>query len=310
MTDSPSPETLFATARQHLRKGEHTTAVPLLKKLVEQGFDSPKVLETLGVACSLAGHFDEAVQWLQDCLRKEPDRVSAFVNLGAICNRHGDYHNAVDWLNQALRLQWRSAEACYNLGIAYLKLKDHNQARTMLKEAVRLQPEMLEAWQNLGKVHLETGNHQLAASCFRKVLSIRPDHAKARTGLQMAEAGVVQVTRALDTQLISSLQEQAEQSRPPAPRAQRYSNYDLSTFNSCGLEIERAARQLRAWLDQYGTSMVSGMRKHVMNGIRHSRQFLEFRDDFKSRIEQARHLEAVLQTVIQRFREYQQSHGK
>jgi len=310
MTDSPSPETLFATARQHLRKGEHTTAVPLLKQLVKQGCDSPKVLETLGVACSLAGHFDEAVQWLQDCLRKEPDRVSAYVNLGAICNRHGDYHNAIDWLNQALRLQWRSAEACYNLGIAYLKLKDHNQARTMLKEAVRLQPEMLEAWQNLGKVHLETGNHQLAASCFRKVLSIRPDHAKARAGLQMAEAGVVQVTRALDTRVISSLQEQAEQSRRSAPRAQRYSNYDLATFNSCGLEIERAARQLREWLDQYGTYMVSGMRKHVMSGIRHSRQFLEFRDDFKSRIEQARHLETALQTVIQRFREYQQSHGK
>lgn len=285
-------------ARQCLKKGDHEQAIRLLSLLEREGHDSPKVLEALAVAQSLAGEHEVALETLERCLQKEPERVSTLVNLGAVSNRMHDYRGAIGWLNQAIRVDWRSAESYYNLGVAWLRLKDFGQAKQMLQEAIRLQPSMVEAWYNLGLVFLKSGNYQLAASWFRKVLGEKPRHEKARRGLNEAESQLQ--ANASPATFLDSLGPQHAAEQTGESHRRQLSHHDLESLRSCGMEIDEAAKHLNEWFEAPAEDLVRQLRRQITS-IRPTKQFLEFRETVVTDLAQADALSRRLQTAHNRL---------
>jgi len=298
MGETQTAQQVFARARQCLKKGDHRQAIRLLTVLENEGLDSPKVLEALAVAQSLAGEHELAIETLERCLQKRPDRISTLVNLGAVCNRLHDYRRAIEWLNQAIRIDWRSAESYYNLGVAWLKLKDFGQAKQMLQEAIRLQPAMIEAWYNLGLVFQKSGNFQLAASWYRKVLGEKPKHDKARRGLREVESRLEETSNPVA--FLNGLGPQAVKPLPSDSECRPLSHHDLESLRSCGQEIGEAARSLGEWFDSPADSLVRQLRKQI-TGIRPTKAFLDFRSSVSTDLATASALSRRLENAYDRL---------
>jgi tetratricopeptide (TPR) repeat protein len=308
MGETQTAQQVFSRARQCLKKGDHRQAIRLLTVLETEGHDSPKVLEALAVSQSLAGEHELAIETLERCLRKQPDRVSTLVNLGAVCNRLHDYRRAIEWLNKAIRIDWRSAESYYNLGVAFLKLKDLGQAKQMLQEAIRLQPAMIEAWYNLGLVFQKSGNFQLAASWYRKVLGERPKHEKARRSLREVEACLEE--SANPAAFLKRLGPQAFKALPSESESRSLSHHDLESLRSCGLEIAEAARSLCEWFDSPADTLVRQLRKQITS-IRPTKSFLDFRSSLATDLATASALSRRLENAYKRLeRQQTQSTGE
>ncbi|MBI1310743.1 tetratricopeptide repeat protein [bacterium] len=300
MSDTQTAQQVFARARQCLKKGDLDQAIRLLSVLEHEGHNAPKVLEALAVAQSLTGEHEVAIETLERCLQKQPDRISTLVNLGAVCNRMHDYRRAIEWLNQAIRIDWRSTEAYYNLGVAWLKLKDFGQAKQMLQEAIRLQPDMIEAWYNLGLVFQKSGNVQLAASWYRKVLAEKPRHEKARRGLKEAEACLEEIHS--PASFLDRLGPQEAESIAADRRP--LTHHDLESLRSCGLEIGEAAKQLGEWFDAPAESLVRQVRRQITS-IRASKACFDFRNDLAIELASANTLLRRLEAACERLQRQQ-----
>ncbi len=302
MSESQTPLQVFTKARHCLKRGDHDQAIRLLSLLEREGHDSPKVLEALAVAQSLAGEHEVAIETLERCLQKEPERISTLVNLGAVSNRMHDYRGAISWLNRAILIDWRSAESYYNMGVAWLKLKDFGQAKQMLQEAIRQQPAMIEAWYNLGLVFLKSGNYQLAASWFRKVLGEKPRHEKARRGLNESESQLQET--ASPASFLDRLGPQHAAEQPGESHRRPLSHHDLESLRSCGMEIDEAAKHLNEWFEASAEDLVRELRRRI-SSIRASQQFMDFRDKVATELAQADALSRRLQTAHNRLQSMQ-----
>lgn len=306
MSRTVDADTAFTQARKFIREGKSSEAIKLLTALKQQGYDKPKVLETLAVAHSMLGEYEMAVETLEAAIVKSPGRASSYVNLGAVYNRLGQYDLAIERLDQATRIDWRCVEAYYNLGISYRNLKDYSQAKAMFQEAIRLRPEMVDAWHNLAAVFLETSNAQLAASWFRKVLKQKPDHAKAKKGLRAAEAQLNQLDNPLaQIEAAPADNEESVLSVANTQPMKKLSHQDRVTIKSSGMEIEQETARLLEWFQTHGDALLHGLRRQLSIGIQRKKSSVDFCHELQAGMTAESSQAEKLDDAINRLSEFQ-----
>ena len=84
----------------------------------------------MGVAQIQAGRYDEAIDWLKQAHRLEPERPEAIVNFGYLADLRGDWKRAVAYYVQAISVNPYVPESYVNLGIDYAFERDY-RARLM-----------------------------------------------------------------------------------------------------------------------------------------------------------------------------------
>ena len=77
-----------------------------------------------GVTLSDLGEFDEALHWIRESLRLQPDPPGSHVNLGNLLARQGDVDEALDCYEHALRLRPDFPEARRNRAYIWLTRGD------------------------------------------------------------------------------------------------------------------------------------------------------------------------------------------
>ena len=110
------------------------------------------------------GNYDNALQYFENAVNKNPGRVEAWIQVGYCKVKQGKNLDAIRAYQQALLLKPNSVEAYNKLGDAHYYAGSFHKAIEAYKLAARLAPQTGEAYYNLGLAYLEIGDHAAAVA--------------------------------------------------------------------------------------------------------------------------------------------------
>ena len=141
-----------------------------------------------------ADRFDEAAAIYRDILKLMPEEPGIMMNLGMALSMGGRPQDAIQPLSRALELRPTLLPAALFLGQSHLELGQPEQAIAPLQKYVTAEPANLQARQMLASASLMAGRHQQAAAEFRKVTQQAPAEARGWYGLVQSYDALSQET--------------------------------------------------------------------------------------------------------------------
>ncbi|MEQ9403501.1 MAG: tetratricopeptide repeat protein [Cyclobacteriaceae bacterium] len=99
----------------------------------------------------------------------------AFCNLGILKSGLGDLTKAIDYLTQCLKKNPRHFEAHYNLGNVYSDLGNLELAKVHYELSTEIEPEYPNSFYNLGLVLISLKKYKEAIHCINKFVELAPD---------------------------------------------------------------------------------------------------------------------------------------
>jgi adenylate cyclase len=140
--DPRDPVAYFAIGRLHMMQGDHDDSIAALKNSLELNPNYAHAYFGLGFVLVLADELDEARENLKTAIKLSPrdPLTMAFTNvLGMACIMAGDFEEALEWSKRSLR--WPSPLGYWNhatLASAYASLHRMDEAREALKGAFQV----------------------------------------------------------------------------------------------------------------------------------------------------------------------------
>jgi adenylate cyclase len=144
--DPRDPVAYFAIGRLHMMQGDHDDSIAALKNSLELNPNYAHAYFGLGFVLVLADELDEARENLKTAIKLSPrdPLTMAFTNvLGMACIMAGDFEEALEWSKRSLR--WPSPLGYWNhatLASAYASLDRMDEAREALKGAFQVKPDL------------------------------------------------------------------------------------------------------------------------------------------------------------------------
>jgi len=144
--DTRDPVAYFSMGRHLMMLGDHDGAIAALKYSLELNPNFAQSYFGLGFVLALSGELDEARENIQTAIRLSPrdPLMVGFTNvLGMACIMAGDFEEGLDWAKRSLRLPtpvgyWNHA----TLASAYANLGQMEEATEALKGAVKEKPDL------------------------------------------------------------------------------------------------------------------------------------------------------------------------
>ena len=144
--DPRDPVAYFSIGRLYMMQGHHDDSIAALKTSLELNPNYAQAYYGLGFALVLAGELNEARENLLTAIKLSPrdPLTMAFNNLlGMACNMAGDYEEALEWSKRSLRSPsplgyWNHA----TLASSYASLDRMDEAREALKGAFEVKPDL------------------------------------------------------------------------------------------------------------------------------------------------------------------------
>lgn len=211
--------TLFATAMQHIRSGNQTSAFESFGKIISLYPDHAEVAASIGnilsewgypdtaetlfrkalelkpdfpeALCSLAdalhdqSRFEEAITVYRQAIGQNPLFFHAYNNLSVSLNAAGRHEEALQACMQTISLAPDLAEAYANQGIALKALGRTNDAEAVYRHAIMLKPDSAATWSSLGSLLADQGCHNEAVAAYRRALVVKPDLQECRLKLAL-----------------------------------------------------------------------------------------------------------------------------
>ena len=109
----------------------------------------------------------QAVEYLDEAIRREPDYAEAYLRRGMALSEQGYADEAFEDLTHAIRLDPTPDAYAYR-GLALLRQGNMKGARQDFDEAIRLAPESYRAWNFRGASWLQEGNDAAACEDFEE----------------------------------------------------------------------------------------------------------------------------------------------
>ena len=158
-------------------------SITLFQHSLEVTEDNYQSHTILGVALSVQGKTQEAIDHYRAALRIKPDFLGAHYSLGAALEREGKDQEAMEHYVGALRIKPDRPEAHHNLGVLFLRQGKNREAIDHFREALRIKPDYPDAHNNLGTVLRRQGKNQEAIDHFNEALRIEPNYPEAHNNL-------------------------------------------------------------------------------------------------------------------------------
>ncbi len=140
-------DTRLEVAELYLDFDQYGSAIPHLKRVLEQRADDVQALNSLGIAYNLQGKSKEALACWQQVLAMDPDN--------ALAREMAAEHHA-----ERVFEHWGRGE--------------HTQALEELQRQRELQPNAYHPYCNQGEIYLEMGKQKLAKDAFAKAMAFDP----------------------------------------------------------------------------------------------------------------------------------------
>lgn len=165
-----------ATLIQRLQKLTHAEATGQAQETLElsapEYFDRARARPKNDLAGKIADY--------TNAIKLNSEYADAFINRGVAFTVSGKLDTAIDDLNEAIRLNPKSSEAYVQRGNAYKSKRDSERAIADFSEAIRLDPKNINAYIGRGNMYNFERENQKAVKDFQKVLEINPDHHDAK----------------------------------------------------------------------------------------------------------------------------------
>jgi len=178
-------------AKEYYEKGEayqvdghYAKALIHYDAAIKLGLNIDNVVSyNLGISYLNTGAYDEAIKWLIESIRLNPDDAEAYCGLGnAYCSKN-DYAQAVECFEMAIRLKSDNAiktMAYSNLGGIYSEIyKDYDKAIKYIEMAIKINPNDEYYYSNLGHCYRSKGDYDNAIKCYENTIKVKPDFIKA-----------------------------------------------------------------------------------------------------------------------------------
>ena len=184
------------SARTLVAKGSWLDAIKSSKKAFDMAPNGDGVVSALAEAllgggrdALKNGQYNEAVGYLLDYLKMEPNNAGAWLNVGRAYLGQKQYREALNAFIQGLGKsagQDRSEllSALFDGGVQALKQGKAKDAIASLKEYVKHDADHVPAYVNLAKAYLESGEYGSSLDTFRKLLKLDPNNQEALRFLQ------------------------------------------------------------------------------------------------------------------------------
>jgi tetratricopeptide (TPR) repeat protein len=140
----------------------------------------------LALALAHTGRRSEAMDQLDDALRRDPGFAAAAANLTSLALEAGDIPRARSAADRFVRIAPDAARAHYARALAALRGGDLNVARSEFGALLGSDPAYAVAHYDLGLVELRAGNVEAATAEFRRAVALAPGYARARFALAEA----------------------------------------------------------------------------------------------------------------------------
>ncbi|QWG17817.1 tetratricopeptide repeat protein [Bradyrhizobium sediminis] len=126
---------------------------------------------------------EDAERVAAEVLRADPKHARALHILGVALTMQGRYDEAVDVLGLGLQVAPTMPELSIQLGYAQLSRGDCANAKVAFARALGISPHPHDALFGMAKAHQELGENEEAAGYFRRYLTNRPNDGGAWLGL-------------------------------------------------------------------------------------------------------------------------------
>jgi tetratricopeptide (TPR) repeat protein len=187
------------------------TAKPVIEK------NRPEEQEWFDKAyqASLAGKYDEAIEYYKKAIGINPDFAAAHANLGVTYMNKGRLKEALVTLQKALALDAQNAGAQYNLGLVYDKMGKLDEAILAYEQSIAINPRFARAYQNLGIAYFDKNLKPMAAECFYKAALLFDKQGETGSALKAYDALTLTESKELEQALSEKLFPEQHQKNSP-----------------------------------------------------------------------------------------------
>jgi tetratricopeptide (TPR) repeat protein len=165
----------------------HEEAVKQFNKAILFSTEEPirtSLYNGIGLAYLNLGHYDDAVDSVQEAIKRDPNNPSYYESLAVIYVRQGKPEDGLAQLKKAAELRkgaFTDPNPYFLVGTTYLNKfmkngseEDFNEAIKALKEIVKIRPKFALAYQALGNAYLNHSNADEALANFNKAKECDP----------------------------------------------------------------------------------------------------------------------------------------
>ena len=164
----------------------------LLGKLHTGHPDNPEVLAALFRARKAAHRHQEALDALEELIRRAPDDLALLDHKAELLQQLGRYPELEHLLDDLARREPGSAVRQYRLGLALAQWSARPDrtlgARQAFESAIRLDPEHAESYYRLGLIQQAGQQIEASVASFRRCLDLAPRSLDAMKGLARSYA--------------------------------------------------------------------------------------------------------------------------
>lgn len=227
---------LYNQGLKELQRGNHSEAIDLLRRAIEQFPNYAEAHHLLGMAYANTrqttsaeselkmaialhpnfarayhdlgllyvhlGHLQQAEQTLTEAMAVYPRYEEAQLALAKLYEQRGDVAAATQAYRVVLSINRAQPVVLYNLAVLEDNQSHWNQAHDLLTELVKRYPSHAEGWSLLGRVAEREQNAGLAVQAYEQVIKLKPDVAEAHYNL-----GFLYQTRGEKDEAIGQFQE-------------------------------------------------------------------------------------------------------
>jgi tetratricopeptide (TPR) repeat protein len=155
------PDLHAALGESYFMSGKTERAIEEFKQLIEID-PSARSYAFLGLSYRHLGRFDEARQYFEDGLKRDPKNASCLFNLGFIEERQGNKGKADERFRATLRANPDFSDALFELANLRIQSKDFEQAAGLLKRYIKVSRDPTQGYYKLAMV--ERSLHQMEAA--------------------------------------------------------------------------------------------------------------------------------------------------
>ncbi|MBP9866059.1 MAG: tetratricopeptide repeat protein [Candidatus Omnitrophica bacterium] len=173
---------LDALAQSYYKQENYFSALRTWNQALAIEPSNTQIKINLAVLKMAMGHEDEAIQDFERFLKKDPGNPKLLTYVGSAYYRRGHYDKAIEYLNQALALlkgkskldktrlpdQNQVFEIYQNLAASYMKLEQANAGVSYLKQACEMRPS-LGCREQLGNLYYTLGRWD---ECIQELVAV------------------------------------------------------------------------------------------------------------------------------------------
>ena len=186
----PEAAALLGQALEAMRGRRWEEVGPILQPLLERPSPPPDATWIAGSAAFELGRFTEAVERLDDAVRRKPAFLPNAAALGFARRELGDFAGAEATFQQILAVRPTAYKAHYGLGLVALDQGRLPEARRELVATLELEPHYLKAHAALGRLLFEEGRHEEARAELERVVDSWPGNEQALYLLAQAQSAL------------------------------------------------------------------------------------------------------------------------